>query len=140
MHNRHLSHTFSGFEFGLGLVLGSASLALATTLLVMASYGRPAGQVPWGINTETAITSFVISPGSIEGANVEPLATSWSIGHYHYTFADTCLYNGHAGLLQFPFKYPLTMQSAQPNPSTTIVAGTVRVVQRSWSTIKLMFR
>jgi hypothetical protein len=127
---------------GLGLLLGSAGLAVATTLLLfLATYDGTAVHVAWAVTTETDITSFELSRKLPDTTDFEPIATLLPTGQRQYTFADTCLQAGRSGLLQGPVAYRLTLRGPGPDQAyTTTVAGTVSVMQRSWGTVKSMFR
>ncbi len=146
MQHRYPSRFFSGLGLrlglGLGLLLGSAGLALATTLLLfMASYDGTAVRVQWEVATETDITSFELSRRKPNDLDFEALATLLPTGQRHYEFADTCLVEGRSGLLQGPVAYRLTLRGPGPDQTyTTTEAGTVSMVERSWGTIKSMFR
>ena len=127
---------------GLGLLLASAGLALATTLLLfVATYDGSAVRVAWEVNTETDVTGFDLSRKTPAEADFYPLASIAATGQRHYTFTDTCLYQSRSGLLQGPVVYRLTLRGPGPDQAyTTSAAGTVSVVERSWGTIKSMFR
>ena len=137
---------FSGLGFrlglGLGLLLGSAGLALATSLqLFMATYDGSAVRVDWEVSTETDITGFDLSRKTPDEVDFRLLKRITPTGQLRYIFADTCLYQSHSGLLQGPVVYLLTVRGPGPDQAyTTTVAGTVSTIERSWGTIKSMFR
>jgi hypothetical protein len=146
MHYRRRLFSTTGFGLrlglGLGLLLGSAGLALATTLLLfLATYDGTAAHVEWEVTTETDLHGFDLSRKMPTDNDFQLLATLAPTGQRHYSFADTCLYQGHSVLLPGPVMYRLTLRGPGPDQTyTTTVAGTMSVVQRSWGTVKLMFR
>ena len=127
---------------GLGLLLGSAGLALATTLLLfVATYDGTAALVEWAVATETDLHGFDLSRKTPADSDFQPLTTLAPTGQLHYAFVDSCLYRGRSGLLPGPVVYRLTLRGPGPDQTyTTTAAGTMSVVQRSWGTIKVMFR
>lgn len=129
-------------SLGLAVLLGSAGLALATTLLLfLATYDGTAAHVEWEVATETDLRSFELSRKTPADADFQPLTALAPTGRLHYTFVDSCLYRGRSGLLPGPVLYRLTLRGPGPDQTyTTTLAGTVSVVQRSWGTIKSMFR
>ncbi|MGI4833942.1 MAG: hypothetical protein ACRYFK_10820 [Janthinobacterium lividum] len=133
-----------GLRLGLGLagLLGSAGLVLATTLsLFVASYTGSAVRVEWEVSTETDLTGFSLSRKLAEEADFSDLTTLAPTGQRYYTYADTSLVQGRAGLLPGPVLYRLTLHGPGPNQAyTTAVLGTTGLVARSWGTIKTMFR
>lgn len=145
---RRPARILSGFGLrlglGLSLLLGSAGLALATTLLLfLATYDGEAAHVEWEVATETDPHGFDLSRKTPADNDFHPLATLAPTGQLHYAFADTCLYRGRSGLLPGPVVYRPTLRGPGPDQTytnTTTVAGTMSAVQRSWGTIKLMFR
>ncbi len=146
MYSRRRLFSTTGFGLrlglGLGLLLGSAGLALATTLLLfLATSDGTAAHVEWKVATETDLHGFDLSRKTPADSDFQPLATLVPTGQRHYTFADTCLYQGYSGLLPGPVVYRLTLRGPGPDQTyTTTAAGTMSVVQRSWGTVKLMFR
>ncbi|TDN37342.1 hypothetical protein A8B98_02025 [Hymenobacter sp. UV11] len=132
-----------GLRLGLGLavLLGSAGLALATTLLLfLATYDGTAAHVEWEVATETDLHGFDLSRKTPADSDFQPLATLTPTGRLRYTFVDSCLVQGRSGLLPGPVLYRLTLRGPGPDQTyTTTVAGTMSVVQRSWGSIKLMF-
>lgn len=146
MQHRYSSRFLSGLGrrlgLGLGLLLGSTGLALATSLLLfMATYDGTAVRVQWEVATETDITSFELSRKKPVDSDFEAIATVLPTGQLHYAYADTCLVEGRSGLLQGPVAYRLTLRGPGPDQTyVTTEAGTVSMVERSWGTIKSMFR
>lgn len=131
-----------GLRLGLvlGLLLGSAGLA-TTLLLFLATYDGTAVRVASAVTTETDITSFKLSRRLPDTANFESIAALLPTGQRYYTFADTCLRTNRSGLLQGPVAYRVTLRGPSPDQAyTTTAAGTMSVVQRSWDTVKSMFR
>ena len=129
-------------SLGLGLLVGSAGLALATTLLLFgATYDGSGVRVEWEVATETDLTSFELSRKTPADTVFYLLSYLPATGQRHYIFADTCLYDSRAGLRQGPVAYRLVLRGPGPNQAyTTSVAGTTSGVARSWGTIKSMFR
>ncbi|QKG53653.1 hypothetical protein [Hymenobacter sp. BRD67] len=124
MLQRYSSHFF--FSRGWGLGLGSAGLVLAiTVLLAIAAHDGNAVQIGWGAATET---DFQPMPGGTPAS--EPSYSS-----------DSPLLPGSPDVRQTPVEYRFALDSPVPSQAyPTTEASTVGVVQRSWGTIKLMFR
>lgn len=133
---------FSRLGLGLAVLLGSAGLVLATTLsLFTASYTGSAVRVEWEVSTETDLTCFNLSRKLPDEADYSIIGSLHPTGQLRYAFADTCLAQGRSGLLSGPVAYRLTLCGPGPDHAyTTLVPGTTSPVQRSWGTIKAMFR
>ncbi|MVN76808.1 hypothetical protein GO988_10785 [Hymenobacter sp. HMF4947] len=107
----------------------------------MATYDGSAVRVEWEVNTETDVTGFDLSRKSPDETDFRVISRVVPTGQLRYSFADTCLYRSHSGLLQGPVAYRLTVRGPGPDQAyTTTVAGTVSTLERSWGTIKSMFR
>ncbi|AMR28590.1 hypothetical protein A0257_16795 [Hymenobacter psoromatis] len=143
MHYRRRLFSTIGFgpRLGLGLLLGSAGLALATTLLLfLAGHAGTAAHAEWKATTKTHPHGFNLSLKTFAHTDFQPLVTLAPTGQLHYAFADTYLYQGHSGLLPGLVVYRPTPRGPDATYPTTTATGTMSVVQRSWGTVKLMFR
>ena len=139
---RRTSKVWLRAALGLVLLLGSSGLALATMLqLFMATYDGSLVQVEWVVSTETDLTGFDLSRKAPQDSDFVALAYVAPTGQRHYAFADTCLDRSRSGLLPGPVLYRLRLRGPGPDQTyTTTVAGTTSAVQRSWGTVKAMFR
>ena len=139
---RRISKAWLRWGLGLALLLGSSGLALATVLqLFIATYDGSLVQVEWAVGTETDLTGFDLSRKAPQDSDFVQLAYMLPTGQRHYTFADSTLDRSHSGLLPGPVLYRLRLRGPGPGQAyTTAVAGTTSAVQRSWGTVKAMFR
>ncbi|WP_151085881.1 hypothetical protein [Hymenobacter baengnokdamensis] len=96
-----------------------------TLLLAVGAHDGNAGQIAWGATTET---DFQALPGVLPASE-----RSYS--------RDSPLLPGSSDARQAPLEYRYALDSAAPRQAySTTEAGRVGVLQRSWVTIKLMFR
>ncbi len=131
--------TIAGCRLWPGLLLGSTGLALTTTLLLLLThYASTAVPVTWAA---TAASGFELSRRMPTGVDSQPLAMRAPSSLLPHALADTYPYSGRSGLLPESGASRLQPRGSGPNqPDPTPVAGPMRMVQRSWSTVKLMFR
>ena len=128
------------------LVLWSAVVTLAATLtLFTAVYDGANVRVEWEVNSETGVTGFELARKSASDANYTMVSTAIPTGQRRYQYTDTNVYRSTAGATTTagsgPYTYRLTVRGAGGDQSyLTILAGTPSAVQRSWGTIKSMFR
>ena len=133
----------------LGLVLLGSTAALAVTLtLFTAAYDGANVRIDWEVSTETDVTGFELARKSATDVSFNIVANVTPTGQRRYQFLDTNVYRGisggstpASGATAGPYSYRLTVRGPGPDQSyTTILAGTPSAVQRSWGTIKSMFR
>ena len=127
------------------LVLGSVAAAYAATLtLFMAAYSGTVVRVEWEVSNEVDVTGFELARKSATETSYTLMNTAAPTGQRHYLYLDTNVYRGTAAtgtLGGGPYTYRLTVRSATGDQSyLTVLAGTPSAVQRSWGTIKSMFR
>ena len=129
------------------LVLLSATVALAATLTMFtATYDGPNVKVDWEVNSEADVTGFELSRKSVSQSSFTVVSTVVPTGIRRYQFVDTNVYRSTAGggsapAAGGPFTYRLTVRGPGGDQSyLTVLAGTPSAVQRSWGTIKSMFR
>ncbi|MBO2010552.1 hypothetical protein [Hymenobacter negativus] len=132
------------------LLLGSVAVAYAATLtLFSAAYTGSTVRVDWEVDTETNITGFELSRKAATETSFTTVSTTAATGQRRYQYLDTNVYRlsgpgtstptPAAG--NGPYTYRLTVRSPNGDQSyLTILAGTPSAVQRSWGTIKSMFR
>jgi hypothetical protein len=132
------------------LVLGSVAIAYAATLtLFTAAYTGSTVRVDWEVDTEANITGFEISRKAATETSFTVLNTTAATGQRRYQYLDANVYRlsgpgtytpaPAAG--NGPYTYRLTVRSPNGDQSyLTLLAGTPSAVQRSWGTIKSMFR
>ena len=134
------------------LIFGSVVAAYAATLtLFTAAYSGTVVRVEWEVDTEAGLTGFELSRKSATETSFSVVNTTAVSGQRRYLFLDTNVYRG-SGLTgnpapgsatagNGPYTYRLTLRSPGGDQSfTTVLAGTPSAVQRSWGTIKSMFR
>lgn len=130
------------------LVLGSVAAAYAATLtLFTAAYSGTVVRVEWEVSNEVDVTGFELARKSATETSYTLMNTAAPTGQRRYLYLDTNVYRGTAttgttGTLGGgPYTYRLTVRSATGDQSyLTVLAGTPSAVQRSWGTIKSMFR
>ena len=121
----------------------AASLTLFTT-----AYDGANVRVEWEISTETDVTGFELARKAAAESSYTALGGVAATGQRRYQFLDTNGYRPTAGgagptdpLVGGPFTYRLTVRSPSGDQSYLILpVGTPSAVQRSWGTIKSMFR
>lgn len=133
------------------LVLWSVATAFAVSLsLFTAAYDGANVRVEWEVTTETDVTGFELSRKAATETSFTSVSSVVPTGQRRYQYVDTNVYRTSSGLSTTsptstlgggPFTYRLTVRSANGDQSyLTILAGTPSAVQRSWGTIKSMFR
>ena len=128
------------------LVLGSAAAVYAATLtLFTAAYSGTVVKVEWEVSNEVDITGFELARKSATETSYSMVSTTAATGQRRYLYLDTNVYRGTAGTAATaaggPYTYRLTVRSPTGDQSyLTVLAGTPSAVQRSWGTIKSMFR
>ncbi|MBF9141406.1 hypothetical protein [Hymenobacter properus] len=138
-------------RFGLAvllLVLGSAVAAVAASLsLFTASYDSARVRIDWEVNTEADVTSFDLARKTSTETSYSALTNVTPNGQRRYTFYDANVFRTASGgaptpaLGGGPVTYRLTIHGPGGDQSfLTVLAGTPSSVQRSWGTIKSMFR
>ncbi|GAA4005834.1 hypothetical protein GCM10022408_16990 [Hymenobacter fastidiosus] len=125
------------------LVLLGASLALGATItLFQATFDGTNIRLDWEVASEAGVDNYEIW----RKANSEPsftrLTTVSPTAQRRYQFLDTNVFRGGAGAAGGgPFTYKLTVRTSAGDQSyTTVLNFTTSAVQRSWGSIKSMFR
>ena len=133
------------------LVLWSVAAAVAATLTVFtAVYDGTRVRVEWEVNTEADVTGFELSRKAASESSYTSVATVVPTGQRRYQYYDANVFRAAPGttvppssttLGSGPFTYRLTIKGPGGDQSyLTVLAGTPSSVQRSWGTIKSMFR
>ena len=132
------------------LVFGSVVAAYAATLtLFTAAYSGTVVRVEWEVDAETGLTGFELSRKSATETSFTLVNSTAVSGQRRYLFLDANVYRGTGTITNTntatagngPYTYRLTLRSPAGDQSfTTVLAGTPSAVQRSWGTIKSMFR
>ncbi|ALW84783.1 hypothetical protein AUC43_06605 [Hymenobacter sedentarius] len=128
------------------LVLWNASLVVATSLtLFTAGYDGPNVRLDWQVNSETNVTGFEISRKAATETSYTAVSSLRPTGQRRYQLLDTNPLRTTAGSTGAaaggPLTYRLTVRSTSGDQSyLTVLAGTPSAMQRSWGTIKSMFR
>jgi hypothetical protein len=122
------------------LVLGSVGTVYAATLtLFTAAYSGTVVKVEWEVDTEAGLTGFELARKSATESAYTVVSTTAVTGQRRYQYTDANVYRGTAG--GGPYTYRLSLRSPAGDQSyLTVLAGTPSAVQRSWGTIKSMFR
>lgn len=123
----------------LAALLLSSFVALAATVSVFTvTLDGSNVRVEWEVTTETDVTGFDLFRKSAAEPNFALLATIVPTGQRRYLYTDRNVYRGAAG---GPFTYRLMVHGGGTDQSYLAnLAQTPSAVQRSWGTIKSMFR
>jgi hypothetical protein len=133
-------------------VVLSTTVALAASLtLFTAAYDGANVRVDWEVSSETDVSGFDLYRKAGNEPTFSLVSNVVPTGQRRYQFIDTNVYRQTSGgftttgsgnqSASGPFTYRLTLRTASGEQSyTTILAGTPSAVQRSWGTIKSMFR
>ena len=135
----------SGLAALLQLLVSIVVAAAATLTLFTAIYDGANVRVEWEVSTETDVTGFELSRKAASDINYTTVSTIMPTGQRRYQYLDTNVYRTTAGTTATtgggPFTYRLTVRGPGGDQSyLTVLAGTPSAVQRSWGTIKSMFR
>ena len=126
------------------LVLGSAAAVYGATLVLFtAAYSGTVVRVEWEVSNEVDVTGFELARRSATETSYSVVSTAAATGQRRYLYLDTNVYRATTtvGALGGPYTYRLTVRSPAGDQSyLTVLAGTPSAVQRSWGTIKSMFR
>ncbi len=130
------------------VVLGGMGTALAATLtLFTAAHNGTAVRVEWEVDTETDVTGFELARKAANESTYTVMTNVTANGQRRYQYLDANVYRTAGGpgtaapSAGGPFTYRLTVLGPGPDQSyLTVLAGTPSAVQRSWGTIKSMFR
>jgi hypothetical protein len=134
------------------LIFLSTTVALAATVtLYTAVYDGPNVRVEWEVSSETDVTGFDLYRKAAAETTFSLVSSVVPTGQRRYQYLDTNVYRLMAGSLPSsgagnmatggPFTYRLTVRTPGADQTyTTVLAGTPSAVQRSWGTIKSMFR
>ncbi|HEX8427765.1 hypothetical protein [Hymenobacter sp.] len=127
-------------------VLLSATLAFGATItLFQASYDNSNVRLVWEVANESGVLNYDL----YRKANNEPtftkLTTISPSGQSRYQYLDSDVYRGTPNGMGTqgggPFTYRLTVRTTAGDQSYTSTLGqTPSAVQRSWGSIKSMFR
>lgn len=119
----------------------SSLVALAATVTVLAVVLDDSGvRLEWEMSPESEMTGFNLARKSAADPTYTLLSSSGPTGQRRYRYLDHHGYRRLAG--PGPFTYRLTVHggSGKSQTYTAALARTPSAVQRSWSTIKSMFR
>ncbi|WP_188561126.1 hypothetical protein [Hymenobacter frigidus] len=130
------------------LVLCSVAVTLAATLtLFTAAYDGTSVRVEWEVSTETDVNGFELSRKASNETSYTAVTTVTPTGQRRYQFTDINVYRALPGnnttpaAGSGPYTYRLLVRSPNGDQAyLTILTGTPSAVQRSWGTIKSMFR
>ena len=131
-----------GRRLGLAVVfLLSSMLAMAATVTAFTvTLDDGNVRVEWEINTEADVTGFDIYRKGASDPTYTLLGNVAPTGQRRYLYTDRNVYRGTAA--GGPFTYRLTVRSGAGNEQSYLasLSQTPSAVQRSWGTIKSMFR
>ena len=132
------------------LVLCSVAITLAATLtLFTAAYDGTSVRVEWEVSTEADVNGFELSRKASNETSYTAVTTVTPTGQRRYQFTDINVYRTLPGTTTVPtaaagsgpYTYRLLVRGPNGDQAyLTILTGTPSAVQRSWGTIKSMFR
>ena len=126
------------------LVLGSVAAVYAATLtLFTAVYSGAVVKVEWEVSNEVDVTGFELARKSATEVGYSAVSSTAATGQRRYSYLDANVYRGTGTTATAggSYTYRLTVRSPAGDQSyLTVLAGTPSAVQRSWGTIKSMFR
>ena len=132
------------------LVLCSVAVTQATTLtLFTAAYDGTSVRVEWEVSTEADVNGFELSRKASNETSYTAVTTVTPTGQRRYQFTDINVYRALPGTNTVPtpaagsgpYTYRLLVRGPNGDQAyLTILTGTPSAVQRSWGTIKSMFR
>ncbi|WP_156176419.1 hypothetical protein [Hymenobacter terrenus] len=125
------------------LVLLSATVVLAATITVFtAAYENATVRVEWEVNTENDVTGFELARKTSTETSYTTVTNVAPTGQRRYQYIDTNVFRAAGSTAAGgPISYRLTVHGPGGDQSfLTRLAGTPSAVQRSWGTIKSMFR
>ena len=120
----------------------------AALLLFTAAYDGANVRVEWEVNTETDVSGFELSRKAATETTYTTVSSVTPTGQRRYQYLDTNVYRSTGGgagggpaAASGPYTYRITVRGPNGDQSyLTVLAGTPSAVQRSWGTIKSMFR
>jgi hypothetical protein len=126
----------------LSLFLGAATAAWALTLtMFQASLDGSSVRVEWEVLNEAGLHGFDLYRKSGTDPNFTLVSNVAPTGQRRYQYVDANLYRGTNGTNSGPYTYRLLMRSSSGDLSFhTVLNQTPNTVQRSWGSIKSMFR
>ena len=141
MRPAYLSRVLSAPRPQLCVVLGGAGLVLATALLLLATPGSTAGRAKSALASQPNGTAHELNRSAFLFLGFEHVMAPNSARPPAYAFANVGGQLRFAALLPEPGAYRPAPRRAGPHqPYPPTVADTLSGVQRSWNTIKQMFR
>ncbi|MCC2546821.1 hypothetical protein LJY25_10230 [Hymenobacter sp. BT175] len=125
------------------LLLGlCTTLALAATVtFFQTSYDGTNVRVEWELANEAGVQGFEIYRKASSESTYSRLSAISPNGQRRYQYVDANVYRGTPGAGGGPFTYRLLVRTSTGDQSyTTVLSQTPSAVQRSWGSIKSMFR
>ena len=124
----------------LALLLGSLGAAAAATVLTFTvTLDGSNARVEWEVNTETDVTGFDLYRRGAADPSYSLLTSIVPTGQRRYAHTDRTVHRGAAAPTD-SYTYRLTVRGATEQTYSTTLTPTPSAVQRSWGTIKSMFR
>jgi hypothetical protein len=138
----------SGLLLLLGVLFSITAAVAASLTLFTAVYDGANVRVNWEVSSETDVTGFDLYRKAASASSFSLVSNVVPTGQRRYQYIDLDAYRPTGGTMPAnpsaisgPFTYRLTMRSSHGDQTyTTVLAGTPSAVQRSWGTIKSMFR
>jgi hypothetical protein len=131
------------------LVLGSMAHFTASLPRFTAARNGRVVRLEWEMSSETGITGFELARKAAPETSFTPVGHLNATGQRHYRYLDAAISQPNSGspapggpaARPGPVTYRLSVRGAGGERSyVTVLAAAPSAVQRSWSTIKTMFR
>jgi hypothetical protein len=125
------------------LLVATAAWAVTLTMFQATLEGTSV-RVEWEVLNESGLNGFDLYRKGATDANFSRISVINPTGQRRYQYLDANLYRGTAGTsgtATGPYTYRLMVRSGSGDQSyTTVLSQTPSAVQRSWGSIKSMFR
>lgn len=132
------------FPLLLTLLLTATAAWAVTLTMFQATLEGNSVRIEWEVLNESGLTDFELYRKGSTDANFTRLTSVNPTGQRRYQYTDANLYRGPSstnGVNSGPYTYRLLVKtSAGDQVYTTVLSQTPSAVQRSWGSIKSMFR
>ncbi|RYU84239.1 hypothetical protein [Hymenobacter persicinus] len=124
------------------VLLLAASWALGATItMFQASFDGTNVRLEWEATNEAGVENYEVWRKANNEPSFTRLITVPPTAQRRYLYLDTNVYRGTAGSTGSPFTYRLTVRTTSGDQNyTTVLNAAPSAVQRSWGSIKSMFR
>ncbi|WP_139362149.1 hypothetical protein [Hymenobacter sp. CRA2] len=126
------------------LLAATTAWAVTVTLFQATLEGTSSVKVEWEVLNENGLTGFDLYRKGATDASFNRISAITPTGQRRYQYLDANLYRGPASTSSTnggPYTYRLIVKAATGEQTyTTVLSQSPSAVQRSWGSIKSMFR